>query len=167
MWRLSEALRAFDTPAETVGVPHGLLTLSDVVRSLPFSVAFKVAVFDVVTGEVVIVKVATVCPASTVTVGGTCAKDAFEESVTIEPPTGAWLLKVTVPVALVPPFTPLGDRVKEAITGAWMVRFTDRLTDPRWAVISVTVVVATGSVEIGKVAEVAPADTVTDGGTVA
>lgn len=60
-------------------------------------------------GVVVIVKVAVVALAGTATLAGTCAAAVLLlESVTIAPPVGAALLKVTVPVEEVPPTTDEG-----------------------------------------------------------
>ena len=57
-----------------------------------------------VTADVVMVKLREVCPAGTVTVGGTWAADALlVESVTAAPPDGAGPLNVTVAGMLVPP----------------------------------------------------------------
>ena len=61
------------------------------------------------TPSVVIVKVAEVRPASTVTLAGTVAAAVLLlESVTTAPPVGAALPRVTVPVELFPPTTVVG-----------------------------------------------------------
>lgn len=58
-----------------------------------------------ITPEVVILKVAEVLPAGTVTVDGTCASALLLASVTVTPPAGAAPLSVTVPVLEDPPET--------------------------------------------------------------
>jgi hypothetical protein len=63
----------------------------------------------VATGLVVIVKVAVVAFAATVTVDGTCAAAVLLlDRVTTAPPDGAGPLSVTVPVEEIPPITELG-----------------------------------------------------------
>jgi hypothetical protein len=59
-----------------------------------------------VTGAVLAVNVALVCPAGIVTLGGTLAREVFAlESATTAPPLGAAACSLTVPVAGVPPGT--------------------------------------------------------------
>ena len=61
------------------------------------------------TGLVVIVNVAVVAPAGTVTLAGTWAAEMLLlERVTTAPPVGAARVNVTVPVEEVPPITELG-----------------------------------------------------------
>lgn len=63
----------------------------------------------VLTGLVVVVNVALVWPAGTVTFAGTAASEGLVlASVTTVPPLGAALRNVTVPVDVVPPTTVLG-----------------------------------------------------------
>ena len=57
------------------------------------------------TDVVVTVNVAVVFPEATVTLEGTVACELLEERVTVVPPDGAALLKVTVPVEEFPPRT--------------------------------------------------------------
>ena len=64
-----------------------------------------------VTDDNVMVKVAEVAPAATVTVGGTEAKLEFDESAISAPPAGAGCESVTVPVMVPPPDTELEDSV--------------------------------------------------------
>lgn len=61
------------------------------------------------TGLVVMVNVAVVAPAGTVTLAGTCAAVALLlKSVTTDPPDGAGPVNLTVPVDEVPPITEVG-----------------------------------------------------------
>ena len=77
-------------------------------------------VFDV-TDVVVIVKVAVVDPAATVTLAGTFAEPLLLESVTKAPFVGAGPLKVTVPVDDDPPVTLAGFTESELKAGAFTV----------------------------------------------
>ena len=73
---------------------------------------------DVATAVVLIVKVAVVLAAGTVTVEGTLAAALLLESVTCAPPAGASPLSVTVPVDdCVPPVTLVGFNVSEETVG--------------------------------------------------
>ena len=77
------------------------------------------------TGLVVMVNVAVVAPAATVTLAGACAAAVLLlESVTTAPPAGAGLSSVTVPVEGFPPVTDAGLTLTElsAATGAVSVR---------------------------------------------
>ena len=66
------------------------------------------------TGLVVVVNVAVVAPAATITLTGTWAAAVLLlESVTTAPPTGAGPFKVTVPVEDTPPRTDVGLRLTE------------------------------------------------------
>ena len=87
-------------------------------------------------------------------------------SVTNAPAGGAAPFSVTVPVELFPPTTLVGDRVKEDKVAGLTVRVAVLLT-PNVAVMTVVDVEPTPKVVTVKVAEVAPASTVTLAGTVA
>ena len=65
------------------------------------------------TAVVVIVNVAVVVPAATVTLPGTVEDELLSESATATPPAGAAELSVTRPVALLPPTTLEGVIVTE------------------------------------------------------
>jgi hypothetical protein len=75
------------------------------------------------TAEVVIVKVAVVAPAATVTLAGTCAAAVLLlVRVTTAPPDEAGPVRVTVPVDDVPPITEVGLRVIEVSVAAVTVK---------------------------------------------
>ena len=75
------------------------------------------------TAEVVIVNVALVAPAATVTLAGTWAAVVLLlVRVTTAPPDGAGPVKVTVPVDEVPPITELGLRLTGVSAAAVTVR---------------------------------------------
>ena len=76
----------------------------------------------VATGVVVTVKVAVVAPAATVTLAGGVAAALLLDKVTVSPPVGAALPKVTVPVDELPPVTEVGFIVREETTGGFTVR---------------------------------------------
>jgi hypothetical protein len=115
----------------------------------------------------VIVNVALVAPLGTVTVTGTCATEvALLVRLTTAPPEGAFPVKVTVPVELLPPTTEVGVLVKVDRVAGLMVRVALALT-PYVPVILAEVALATPLVVTANVAVVAPAATVTLAGTVA
>jgi hypothetical protein len=71
------------------------------------------------TADVLILKVALLAPAGTVTLEGTLAAPLLPESMTCAPPAGAGPLKVTVPVEnWAPPITLEGFSVNEETVGA-------------------------------------------------
>jgi hypothetical protein len=77
-----------------------------------------VADVDTTTIDVLIVKVALLLPAGTITLEGTPAAPPLLESVTCAPPAGAGPLSVTVPVDdCTPPTTLLGFNVSEETVG--------------------------------------------------
>ena len=101
------------------------------------------------TGNVVIVKVALVAPAGTVTVAGTLAEPGrLLPRLTATPPLGAALPSVTVPVALVPPATLVGLTVSAVSAGRFddTVRSAVRVTPPPVTEIVTTVGASTGLV---------------------
>ena len=77
---------------------------------------------------VVIVKVAEVAPAATVTLAGTVARVLLLVSAIVAPPAGAALLSFTVPVEGDPPTTVVGLRVRDDST-AGVVGFTVSAAD--------------------------------------
>jgi hypothetical protein len=79
--------------------------------------------FFAITGLVAIEKVADDILAGTVTVEGTVATVALLlVKLTTAPSGGAGPLKVTVPIACVPPWTEVGLKVSEASTAALTVK---------------------------------------------
>jgi len=80
----------------------GVMVSAAVLLTLLY-VPLIVAETEDVTDWVVTVKVAVVAPAATVTEAGTIAETLLLESDTLAPPEGAAPLRVTVPVADVPP----------------------------------------------------------------
>lgn len=89
------------------------------------NVAWICAVADETTPVVVMVKVALVCPASTVTFAPTVAEALSLLSATLSPPTAAGPDSVTVPVAGDPPTTVLKFNCTETTVGACTVSVLD------------------------------------------
>ena len=81
-----------------------------------------VAVVEDVTEVVKMVNVAVVEPAGTVTVAGSVALLDFEERLIANPPLGAGPLNVTVPVALCPAPTVVGETAMPVRTAGVTVR---------------------------------------------
>jgi hypothetical protein len=70
-------------------------------------------------------KVAVVAPAATVTLAGTVAATLSLDNATADPPVGAGLARVTVPVEELAPVTLVGVSETEASTGGLIVRMAD------------------------------------------
>jgi len=123
---------------------------------------------DTGTGMVEIVKFAVVAPAETVTMDGVDATGSLENK-PMEAPFGpAGPLRVTVPVEGVPPTTEVGASVRlTSAVGGVIVRTAVAEAVPSLAVIVALVDVVTAVVVAVNDADVAPAATVTLGGTVA
>lgn len=120
------------------------------------------------TGVVEIVKVAAVLPDATVTLTGTDAAEGMAlDRVTVRPPEGAFPVSVTVPVAVLPPVTELGLRVRDERAGGFTVTVAFLLEPLAMAVITTAVLTATGVVVIVNDANVLPAPMVTFAGTLA
>jgi hypothetical protein len=103
-------------------------------------------------------KVAEVAPLGTVTEGGPVA--IFElllPKVTTKPFGGAGPLSITVPVAVVPPPTGLGDTVTPETSNGRRVSVAFSTIGPAWAVMVGRLTVLTGKVEIVKLPEEEPA----------
>lgn len=80
----------------------------------PPAVPLMVAVVLAATAVVFTVKPADVLPEPTVTLAGTVAAFALDESLIVTPASGAALVSVTVPAELTPPATAVGFKVKVA-----------------------------------------------------
>ena len=95
------------------------VTVSAAVRVVPLKVAEMVTLLFAVTETVVIVKLALVAPAGTVTLAGVDATaEALLDRVTTAPPVGAALLSVTVPCEEFAPTTVAGLSKSEESVGA-------------------------------------------------
>lgn len=119
------------------------------------------------TAVVVIVNVPVVAPAATVAVAGTVAFVLFELRPTDAPPGPAGPVRVIVPVVEVPPTTAVGLIVMVEMPAALIVRVAVWLVPFRAPVKVTCVTDDTAVVVMAKLAEVAPAGTVTVAGTVA
>ena len=154
---------------ERVTVPAGVMVNVACCELLP-NVAVITAVVVVVTEVVVTVNEAPVLPAATVTLLGTLADELLLESETTDPPEGAPLESVTVPVELFPPLTLVGLRVNEervTVPAGVMVNVACCELLPSVAVITAVVVELTDVVVTVKLALVDPEGTVTLLGTLA
>ena len=80
-------------------------------EALPW-LAVIVADTPVLVADVVMVKVAVVFPAATVTAGGGAALEELDAKLTTSPPFGAGPVKVTVPVEAAPPMTVEGETAR-------------------------------------------------------
>jgi len=87
------------------------------------------------TTVVLMVKVADVAPAKTVTLDCTVAVVLLDERLIPTPPTAAGPDSVTIPVDLVPPTTEDGDTVTLRTVGAFIVRIAVLDRAPEVAVI--------------------------------
>ena len=115
---------------------------------------------------VVIVNVVEVVPAGTVTSPGTVTFEALDDNMTAVPPLGAGPLMVTVPVLGLPPGTVVGEHASPRTSGGFTVKVVVTETNPIEAVIVAVAAFVTGTVVIEKVADEAPAGTVTLNGIV-
>ena len=111
--------------------------------------------------------VADVLPVRIVTVAGTLAAEAPLVREIVNPPVGAAVPMVTVPVAFLPPATVAGLTVRAVIAGGFRVRLAVTESPLRDAVMAALDSDPTASVLAANVAEDLPAATVTDIGTVA
>jgi len=133
----------------------------------PLAVPVTVTVTAVWTGVVARLNVAVVAPAGTTTEAGGVPAALLDERATVNPPTGAGLEMVTVPVDAVPPVTDPGLKARPVSFGAVTVRVATWLVVAKEAVMFDVESVATATVVTVKVAVDAPAGTVTEPGTVA
>ena len=146
------------------------LTVMVAVLDTPFRVAVIVKEDAAVTALVVIVKVADVAPAATVTLAGTVPMVVDEDArVTTAPPVGAGDVNTTVPVTGTPPVTDVTTVVRLDKTAAGGVTVMVAVpVDPFVVAVIVTLVFAlTVPAVIVNVAVRVPAATVTETGTLA
>ncbi len=157
-------------PATVVGLTDRPVTTGAVIARLaafeePFELAVMFAVRFDATELVVIVNVPVVAPAAIVAVPGTAAP-LSDDTVTVNPPTGAADEIVIVPVELTPPSTVVGFNERAETVGPC----TNKLPglDVPFAIPLMVAVVSTptATVVMLNVADVAPAAIVTDAGTV-
>lgn len=113
------------------------------------------AVTCAVTALVVIVNVALVAPAATVTLAGTVTWVLELDSVTFAPPLGAGPFNVTVAVSLSPPTTDV-PAANALSAGGLTVTVVDCVTPEPFAIMVAVVVAATAVVLMPKFADDAP-----------
>src|ERR1039457_7154458 len=132
-----------------------------------FKVAVTVALWVVVRAPAVAAKVAEVTPAATVTEVGTVSRELLSERATALPPVGAAWFKVAVQVVAAAELTLVGLQVSAVTSmGATRVRLVDCVEAFKVAVTVALWVVVRAPAVAAKVAEVAPAATLTEVGTV-
>ncbi len=100
----------------------GAVMVKVAVAEAPFAVAVIVELVLLATPVVVTEKVPLVAPAATVIEAGTVAEVELLLRETANPPVGAAVLKVTVPVEDEPPATLVGLKASEDTVGAVMVK---------------------------------------------
>ncbi len=110
-------------------------TVKGVVLVTPFAVALNVTAVSAATLLEFTVNVAVLAPAGMVTLLGTVAAVWLEERVTSNPPSGALLLRLNVPVALSPPTIDTGLTVKLVSDAGLTVRVAVLALPLRVAVI--------------------------------
>ena len=103
----------------------------------PLSAPVIVAVTVVATDDVVMANVADVEPDGITTDVGTAALAELEVRLTVMPPVGAGPLRVTVPVADVPPVTVVGEMLTELSVVGVITNVVD-LAVPPWPANKVT-----------------------------
>ncbi len=156
-------------PVTAVGARVMLVRLAGLIVSVAVFVVLAsvpeiVAVAVLETAKVLIVNVALVAPAATVTVAGTVALRLSDERVMTAPEGPAAPVRVAVPVEVLVPTTAVGDTEMLCRVAGKIVKVAVLLTLPRLPVIVTDVELDTGVVVIVKVADVAPAGIVTDAG---
>src|ERR1017187_9473365 len=163
-----------DEPASSVVALHasaetstGAIRLKVAVWEALFSVAVMVADWVVVRVPAVAVKVAEMAPAATMTEAGTVSKELLSERAATLPPVGAAWFRVTEQVVAVPELTLVGLQVSAVTSmGATRVRLVDCVEAFKVAVTVALWVVVRAPAVAAKVAEVTPAATLTEVGTV-
>lgn len=135
-------------------------------KTTPPPLAVIVTGVNVATVEVDIVKVAEMAPDATVTDAGTVAAVLLDDKLMSVPPGPAGPSSVTVPVEEAPPLTDVGEMENPFRTAGVTVKLAVFVLVPSEAVTVADVEDETAEVVTVKVAEVEPAVTVTDDGTV-
>lgn len=148
-----------------VFTPNGITERSAKAEE-PLTVAVTRPVLMLVTAVVVRVRVPVLVAAGTTSVAGTGTATSFEARFNVRPPAGALLPRVTVKTAWPPPKMLVGTKATVAIFGPVTARVAVFVAVPDVAVIVADRSAATAAVVAVKVAEVAPAATVTEAGTV-
>ena len=149
---------------ETAG--PGAVKVTDAVAFAPFRLAVRTAMEFVATVPAVAVKLAEVAPADTDIAAGTTRAWLLLDNATLIPPEGAALVRVTVQVLVAPEAKVVGLHVTEASANE-----ADKVIETVWdALPRVAVRTAVPSdvrvpAVAEKLAEVAPANTVTAAGT--
>jgi hypothetical protein len=104
-----------------IEVSVGALTVKAAVLVIPSRTAERVRVAVLATAVVLILKLAVVAPAATLTFAGTVAAALSLERAAIRPPAGAAPVRVTVPVEELPPITEAGLTLMEERAGGFTV----------------------------------------------
>lgn len=131
------------------------------VALLPPAVAVRRTDVFADTELVAMVTVAEVLPLGTTTLAGRLALLLLLFRGTVNPPAGALLPKVTVPVAFAPPRTLEGETVKLVATGGWIVSTAVEFLPLAVAVNVAVVLTATGAVVMVSVAAIEPLGMIT------
>ncbi|MBN9662330.1 MAG: hypothetical protein J0H49_29295 [Acidobacteria bacterium] len=143
------------------------VTVTDAVREDAFEVAVTVTVVLDVTEVAVAVKRTEVEPAATVTEEGTVRAALLSVTVTTWPPAGAALERVTVHEEVPPALIEEGEHSRVLMMGRGFTVTDAVLEDPFTVAVTVTAVLAVTEAAVAEnEAEVEPAATVTDEGTV-
>lgn len=143
------------------------LTVTDAVLEEAFEAAVMVTAVLAVTELAVAVNRTEVEPAATVTEEGTVSAELLSETVTTWPPVGAALERVTVHEEVPPELTEEGVHRRVLMMGSGFTVTDVVLEDPLAVAVTVTAVLAVTEAAVAeKEAEVEPAATVTEAGTV-
>lgn len=143
------------------------VTVTDAVLEDAFEVAVTVTAVLDVTDVAVAVNRTEVEPAATVTEEGTLRAELLSETVTTWPPEGAALERVTVQEEVPPALMEEGEHSRVLMIGSGFTVTDAVLEDPFAVAVTVTAVLAVTEEAVAeKEAEVEPAATVTEAGTV-
>ena len=151
---------------ESVPGMSGAVTVTEAVREVPLAVAVTTTTVLAVTEAAVAEKTAEVAPEATVTEAGTVSAALLSERATDTPPAGAAAERVTVQEEDPPEVIEVGEHERVLGTGRAVTVTEAVLEVPLAAAVTMTVVLAiTGEAVAEKTAEVVPAATVTEAGT--